>query len=92
MVNYVLNVQRIHSLGLCSAAQSCPALCQPVECGSPGASVLGILQARILEWVAIPPPGDLLKRGTELVGTFYVSCSRWVLYRYRHLGAQSLSL
>ena len=34
-------------------AQSCPALCYPVDCSPPGSSVLGILQARILEWVAI---------------------------------------
>ena len=34
-------------------AQSCPTLCDPVNWGPPGSSVLGILQARILEWVAI---------------------------------------
>ena len=35
-------------------AQSCPTLCNPVDCSPPGSSVHGILQARILEWVAIP--------------------------------------
>ena len=35
-------------------AQSCPTLCDPVDCSPPGSSVPGILQARILEWVAIP--------------------------------------
>ena len=34
-------------------AQSCPTLCDPVDCSPPGSSVHGILQARILEWVAI---------------------------------------
>ena len=34
-------------------AQSCPTLCNPMDCGPPGSSVHGILQARILEWVAI---------------------------------------
>ena len=34
-------------------AQSYPILCDPVDCTSPGSSVHGILQARILEWVAI---------------------------------------
>ena len=29
-------------------------LCDPMECSLPGSSVHGILQARILEWVAIP--------------------------------------
>ena len=34
-------------------AQSSPTLCDPVDCSLPGSSVLGILQARILELVAI---------------------------------------
>ena len=34
-------------------AQSCPTLCHPMDCSPPGSSVHGILQARILEWVAI---------------------------------------
>ena len=33
---------------------SCPALCNPMDCSPPGSFVHGILQARILEWVAIP--------------------------------------
>ena len=32
---------------------------EPVDCSPPGSSVHGILQARILEWVAIPFSGDL---------------------------------
>ena len=36
-----------------SVAQSCPAVCNPMDCSLPGSSVHGILQARILEWVAI---------------------------------------
>ena len=34
-------------------AQSCPTLCDPTDCSPPGSSVHGILQARMLEWVAI---------------------------------------
>ena len=34
-------------------AQSCPTLCDPVDCSPPGSSAHGILQARLLEWVAI---------------------------------------
>ena len=33
--------------------QSCPTLCDPMDCNPPGSSVHGILQARIFEWVAI---------------------------------------
>ena len=41
-------------------AQLCLTLCDPVDC-----IVLGILQARILEWVAFPSPGDLPNLGIE---------------------------
>ena len=34
--------------------QSCPTLCDPMDCSPSGSSVHGILQARILEWEAIP--------------------------------------
>ena len=34
--------------------QSCLTLWDPVDCSLPGSSVHGILQARILEWVAVP--------------------------------------
>ena len=34
-------------------AQSCPTLCDPMDCSPPGSSVQGIFQARILEWAAI---------------------------------------
>ena len=34
-------------------AQSCPTLCDPIDCSPPGSFLHGILQARILEWVAI---------------------------------------
>ena len=34
--------------------QSYLTLCNPMDCSLPGSSVRGILQARILEWVAIP--------------------------------------
>ena len=36
------------------AAQSCLTLCDPTNCNPPGSSLHGNLQARILEWVAIP--------------------------------------
>ena len=40
---------------LCFVAQLCPTLCDPVDCRPPGSSVHGTLQARALEWVAMPP-------------------------------------
>ena len=41
-------------------AQSCPALCDPTDCSPPGSTVHGILQAGILEWIAI-----LFSRGSS---------------------------
>ena len=40
-------------MNVCEVAQSCPTLCDPMDCSLPGFSVHGILQARILEWVTI---------------------------------------
>ena len=34
--------------------QSCLTLCDPMDCSLPSSSVHGILQARVLEWVAVP--------------------------------------
>ena len=39
--------------------QSCPTLCDAMDCSLPGYCAHGTLQARILEWVAVPSPGDL---------------------------------
>ena len=63
----IIIVRYIHTCSencVCSVVQSCPALCDPIDCSQPGSSVHGSLQARILEWVAIPfsrglsPPRD----------------------------------
>ena len=40
-------------LMVCSVAQSCLTLCDPMDCSPPGSSVCGIFLARIMEWVAI---------------------------------------
>ena len=46
--------------------QSCPTLCDPMDCSPPGSSVHKISQARILERVPLPPPGDPPNLGIEL--------------------------
>ena len=48
-----------------SVSRSVVSLCDPVDCSPPGSSVHGILQARILEWVAIPFSRDLPNPGIE---------------------------
>ena len=61
--------------------QSCPTICDRMDCSPPGSSVYGILQARILEWVAIPfsrgssPPKDPTPH------------SRQILYHLSHQGS-----
>ena len=46
-------------------AQSCLTLCNPMDCSPPGSSVHGILQTRILVWVAIPFSRGLSDPGIE---------------------------
>ena len=60
--------------------QSCPTLCNPMDCSPPGSSVHGILWARILEWVTMPSSrGSSSPRDRTCVS--YVSCiGRQVLY------------
>ena len=54
--------------------QSCLTLCDPMDCSPPGSSVDGILQARILQWVAMP-----CSRGSsqpkDRTHISYVSCT-----------------
>ena len=50
---------------VCSFAQLCLTFCNFLDCRLPGFSVHGILQARILEWVAIPFSRDLPNPGIE---------------------------
>ena len=65
--------------------QSCLTLSDPMDCGPPGSSVHGTLQARLLEWCAMPPPGDLPDPETEprsltspaLAGGFLTTSATW---------------
>ena len=59
--------------------QSCPTLCNPIDGSPPGSPVLGILQARTLEWVAISFSRGFSQPGDQT----HVSCiGRWILYRW----------
>ena len=53
--------------------QSCLTLCNPVDCSLPGFSVHGILQARILGWVAIP----MSLMSPTLAGRFFTNSTTW---------------
>ena len=65
---------------VCMRAQPCPTLCDLINCSLPGASVHGIFQARILEWIAIPSFRGS-SRPRDGIHIFWVSCiGRWILY------------
>ena len=51
---YDSNGNSARTVLLCLVAQSCLTLCDPIDCSPPGSSVHGILQARTLEWGAMP--------------------------------------
>ena len=63
-LRYCLNARR-HTKSLLL----CPTLCDPMDCRLPGSSVHGILQARILEWVAMPSSRGASDPGIELTPT-----------------------
>ena len=69
--------------------QSCLTLCGSMDWSPPGSSVHGILQASILEWVAMPFSRGS-SRAREQTHVSYISCTaRQVLYHYSHLGSPS---
>ena len=81
----LLKCMHRHNVSCVKSLQSCLTLCDPMDCSPPGSSVHGILQARILEWVAMPPPGGLPNPGIEPVsltspasaGGFFTPSTTW---------------
>ena len=52
--------------------QSCPTVCDPTDCSPPGSSVHGILQAGILEWLAMPSSrGSSWPRNLSFLGLLH---------------------
>ena len=64
---------------------SCVSLCNPMDCSPPGSSVHGTLQARILEWPAVPSSRESSQPGVKpmsltslaLAGGFFTSSATW---------------
>ena len=64
-------------------------LCDPLVCSPPGSSVHGILQARALEWAAVPSSGDLPDSGIgptsftspALAGWFFTTGAIWEIQK-----------
>ena len=68
---------------VCSVAQLCPTLCDPMDCSPPGSSAHGILQARLLEGVAISFSRGPSRRKFFVSGVYCTG--RWILYNLYHL-------
>ena len=65
--------------------QPCLTLCNPINCSLPGSSVHQILQARILEWVAMPSSKASFQP-RDRTHVSYISCiGRQLLYQYHHM-------
>ena len=76
----------------CVLAQSNLTLCDPMDCGTPGSSVRGILQAKILEWVAISSSRGS-SRPRDRIPISCISCvGRWILYHYATCTARNINL
>ena len=74
----------VHVCGL--VAHSCPTLCDPMDCSPPGSSVHDILQARVLEWIAISfSRGSSLPRDQTRVSCIAGRCFTIWATREAHL-------
>ena len=69
---------RVHTKSL----QSCPTLCDPMDCNPQGSLVHGILQQGYCNGLPRPPPGELPYPGIKPL-----SLGSQVLYHYHHLGS-----
>ena len=82
--HFLLQCMKVKSQS--EVTQSCPTLCNPMDCSWPGSSVRGILQARILEWVAMPSSRESSQPGDQT----QVSCTAGRLYHLSHQGSPRL--
>ena len=70
-----------HECMRAESLQSCPTLCNPMDCRPPGSSVHRTLQARILEWVAMPssrgPSWPRERMSPSSAGKFSITSATW---------------
>ena len=76
------NMKQKQRHGCVLSLQSCPTLCDAMDQSPPGSSVHAILQAKILEWVAMPSSRELPDPGIEplspaLAGGFFTTSATW---------------
>ena len=76
----------MHTCVCAKLLQLCLTLCDLMDCSPRDSSVTGILQARTVAWVTMPPPGDLPSPGSKppslmcpaLAGRFFTTSATWV--------------
>ena len=66
-------------------AQSCPTLCDPMDCSPPGSSVRGIFQGIVLEWIAGSFSGGIFPTQGSNLGLLHC---RQTPYGLSHQGSQ----
>ena len=66
--------------------QSCPTLCDPMDCSLSGSCIHGIFQARVLEWGAIAFSGGDVN--TRQMGFMSEALPERVILRYKHINHQ----
>ena len=77
---------------ICTCLYTCLTLYDPMNCSLPGSSVHGILQARILEWVAISF-SRASSRPRDRTHVSSISCTgRWILYHWTTWLCKGISL
>ena len=103
VTNWIQNLDKLISslsstLLLCACGLSYLTLCNPMDCSPPGSSVHGILQARILEWVAIsfsrdlPDPGikpSSLTSPALVGGSFLKQTKNYLFFNWRIIALQN---
>ena len=78
---------QIHACIHAGSLQSCLSLSKPIGCTPPGSSVHGILQVRILEWVAVPSSRGSSQcrdlKSPALAGGFFTTSTTWETYNVK---------
>ena len=74
-----MSVSNLYHAVLSLVAQSCLTLCDPMDYSPPGSSVHGILQAGILEWVAMPSSRTFIIRSDQLLSHVRLFATLWTV-------------
>ena len=94
---YKIYKELTHACMQAMSLQSCPPLFDPMDRRMPGSSAHETLQARILEWVAFPSPGDLPDPGIKpeslaLPEGFFTSNTTWEAPKTQQQNSQIIQL